>query len=239
MGSLEDMARILAALASTPMILSKIYRKRLPVQANPESDIRIARAAGVALSLGMAILLQACAPMPVRPGNAENDAAQQARETALAQQPAWSFAGRVAVSQGSNGGSGRIEWRQNGADFDIKLSAPITRQSWHLSRQDGLVTLAGLEGGIRQGEDAEALLAAATGWRIPVAAMAAWVRGARAAGPGEVSFGPEGLPASIEQQGWAVEYRSWNSASPPLPLKVFARQDQASVRLVIEAWDAP
>ncbi len=239
MGSLEDMARILAALASTPMILSKIYRKHLPVQVNPKPNIRIARAASVTLSLGLAILLQACAPLPVRPGNAENDAAQQVRETALAQQPVWSFAGRVAVSQGNNGGSGRIEWRQSGADFDIKLSAPITRQSWHLWRQDGLVNLAGLEGGIRQGEDAEALLTEATGWRIPVAAMTAWVRGVRADGPSEMNFGPEGLPASIEQQGWAVEYRSWDRASPPLPMKVFAKQGQASVRLVIEAWDKP
>lgn len=239
MGSLEDTARILAALAPTPMILSKISRKALSIQAKPEPNIRIARSASVALLLGLAMFLQACAPLPVRPGNAENNAAQQARETTLAQRPDWSFAGRVAVSQGNNGGSGRIEWQQSGADFDIKLSAPITRQSWHLWRQDGLVNLAGLEGGIRQGEDAEALLAEATGWRIPVAAMTAWVRGMRADGPSEVSFGPEGLPATIEQKGWAVEYRNWDRTSPPLPVKVFAKQGQASVRLVIEAWDKP
>lgn len=182
-------------------------------------------------------LLVACAPMSPRPDAVGPSTSQDAREAALAGQPDWAFSGRLAISQGSDGGNARIAWRQNGQDFDIRLSAPITRQGWRLRSQGGVATLEGLEGGVRRGTDAEAMLLEATGWRIPVAAMAAWVRGARAAGPSQLSFDARGLPEILQQGGWTVEYRGWVEQSPALPAKVFVRRDEASIRLVVEDWE--
>ena len=185
-------------------------------------------------------LIAACAPVPPRPAPVADDAAQSAREATLAARPEWGFRGRVAISQGEQGGNANIRWRQRGADFDIELNAPITRQGWRLASRVGEVTLAGLEGGERRGTDAEALLLEATGWRIPVAAMAAWARGARGQGRGAVfSTDPEGRPATLVQDGWSIEYRGWFPGDPPLPRRVFARQGEAGVRLVVEAWDPP
>lgn len=181
----------------------------------------------------------ACAPVPVRTGGSDSDllAAQSAREADLAAQADWTMSGRLAVSARGEGGSGRIEWRQRGADFDIRLSAPVTGKSWTLVSQGGEVVLDGLEGGPRHGDDPEALLQEATGWRIPVAALAAWARGGRSAGPAQVEFGPDGLPAVIGQHGWTVEYREWGGGEPPRPRRVFARLDaETSVRLVVESW---
>lgn len=191
------------------------------------------------LLLALAASLMACAPVAVRTGGSQADllAAQSAREAGLAEQVDWRMAGRLAVSAGGEGGSGRIEWRQRGADFDIRLSAPVTGRSWTLVQQGGDVVLDGLEGGPRRGADAEALLQDATGWRVPVSALAAWARGARAAGPARIEFGPDGLPALIAQQGWTVEYREWDGGEPARPRRVFARLDaQTSVRLVVESW---
>jgi len=185
------------------------------------------------------LLLAACVPKVVRTTGGQGLAAQEAREALLATRTNWSFRGRIALSQGKQGGSGRIEWRQQGKDFDVRLSAPITGQSWRLVGQAGHARLEGLQGGAREGDDAEALILAATGWRIPLTAMTAWVRGSRAAGTSELSFDPENRPSLLQQQGWAVEYREWNGGSPALPSKVFAKQGEASVRLVIEAWEAP
>ncbi len=164
---------------------------------------------------------------------------QALREAQLARYPAWSFTGRLAVNQGNDGGNARIEWRQDGEDFDIRLSAPITRQSWRLRQVAGKISLEGMSGGLREGADAEALLMEATGWRIPLAAMAAWVRGVRASGPADLGFDGFGLPSTIRQAGWAVEYRGWSTQEPPLPTKVFARQGDASVKLVVDRWDSP
>ena len=194
--------------------------------------------------LALATLLSAglagCAASP-RPAVPEAgvEAAQLAREADLAAEQVWSFSGRVALSRGKDGGSGRIDWHQHGDDFEITLAAPITRQSWRIQRQEGHVRIDGIEGGPRVGVDAEALLLETTGWRIPVNTMAHWVRGARVAGAASTAYDGNGLPLRIKQDGWVIEYRGWNAASPPQPMKVFARQGDASVRLVIEQWGSP
>ena len=203
---------------------------RLPTVQKPGSLLRLAAVLACAFVVG-------CAPVNPRPAAVVGLPAQVQREAQLASLSDWSFNGRVAVNQGNNGGTAQIEWRQQGEDFEIKLAAPITRQSWRLRRVGSQVRLDGLEGGSREGSDPEALLLDATGWRIPVGALAAWVRGVRSAGAAEMSFDTRGLPATLQQEGWAVEYRGWFPGQPALPAKVFAKQGHASVRLVIEAWD--
>lgn len=191
-------------------------------------------------SVLLALLAVACTTTaPRQDSDAALLQAQAAREAALAQAPDWTMTGRLSVSSASDGGSGRIEWRQQGSDFDIRLSAPVTRKSWRLVRAGGQTTLDGLEGGTRTGPDAETLLLQATGWRIPIDALAAWARGARASGPATVEFTPAGWPALIAQQGWQVEYREWDAGDPARPRRVFAKKDEATVRLVVESWEAP
>jgi outer membrane lipoprotein LolB len=192
------------------------------------------------LALLMLLVLAACARAPVRPGAGDDAAllaAQAAREATLAETTQWSFAGRVSVDAAGEGGSGRMEWSQQGDDFEIRLSAPVTRRSWQLAQRGGEASLDGLEGGPRRGDDAQALLREATGWELPVAALAAWARGARAPGPAQLEFGPDRLPLKLVQQGWTVEYREWDPQQRPR--RVFARKGEASVRLVVDAWGEP
>jgi outer membrane lipoprotein LolB len=193
-------------------------------------------------SVGAGLLLVAiagCTQAPPRPAGAANEPAQAAREQALSAVRDWSFRGRIAVSHAGDGGSARIEWTQRGSDYDIRLSAPVTRQSWRLRSGAGVARLEGLPDGPREGPDAEALLREATGWRLPVQALAAWSRGLRAPGDAELESDPAGLPSVLRQRDWTVEYRGWTAASPALPTRVFARTGDASVRLVVEDWAAP
>ncbi|KFL37151.1 lipoprotein insertase outer membrane protein LolB [Arenimonas donghaensis] len=188
----------------------------------------------------LVVAVAACAPAPVRTRvDAGLLAAQAAHEAALLAQPDWQLQGRLAVSAAGEGGSGRIDWVQHGEDFDIRLSAPVTRASWRLQGGPGQARLEGLDGGPLAGSDARELLAQATGWDIPVQALAYWVRGSRAPGPAQIEFGPEGRPALIVQQGWTVEYRDWTTDAAPRPRRVFARRDEASVRLAVDAWEVP
>ena len=190
------------------------------------------------LALFALLSVAGCAQQVTRPSPAPAAVTQAEREASLSRMGAWFFDGRLAISQAGQGGNARVQWHQQGEDFDIRLSAPITGQSWRLRRQDGHATLEGMEGGARQGDDAERLLLEATGWQIPVGAMASWVRGARAASPSDLSYDPVGLPATLVQDGWAVEFRGWTADAVPLPQKIYARKAQASVRLVVERWGA-
>lgn len=218
-----------------PMILLKISAIEVAPGHRPSH-----RAApfGAAILWAM-LIVTACAPVPTRSPAVGDEALQAAREIELAKDSSWSLVGRLAISQGNNGGNARIEWQQAGADFDIRLSAPITGQSWRLRKTGGKATLEGLDGGIREGADAESLFLEATGWPIPLTSMSDWVRGARAVGASELSFNPHGLPATLAQNGWSVEFKGWSAGTPALPEKIFARKADASVRLVIERWESP
>ena len=98
-----------------------------------------ARLAAVGLS---SLLLSACAtrvpqaqlPPPLSAPEAIAAArnAQNQRAAWLNGHPQWSFEGRVAINNAGKGGSGRIDWQQDGPRYVVSLSAPVTRQSWRL-----------------------------------------------------------------------------------------------------------
>jgi outer membrane lipoprotein LolB len=192
------------------------------------------------------MLLAGCAAQAVRespsfPGTVAQIQAQAARVAVLEAHPRWSLQGRVAVSNGREGGNGRIDWQQDGPRFAVSLSAPITRQSWRLSGDGSSARLEGLDGGPREDSDAERLLHEATGWVIPVAALSAWVRGAAAVGlpKAALQFGSDGRLARIEQGGWTIDYSGWQSEpglGMELPRHLLASRGEAKVRLVIDGW---
>lgn len=180
------------------------------------------------------------APLPP----AQRAAAQaqlEARETVLAGHRQWSLQGRVALSNGDRGGSGRIHWQQDGDDYQLELSAPITRQSWRIVGDPGSARLEGLDGGPRVGSDATQLLRESTGWEIPVTALSAWVRGARApqAGPAQLLFDADGRLARLQQAGWTLDFSDWrpdDTLGIELPLRINAERDAARVRLIVDDW---
>lgn len=208
----------------------------------------------VGAATALALSLSACVSMDTRKAPAAPEvvttvspAAQQLendRVAALRAQPDWTFQGRVAVSKGRNGGNGRIDWRQQARQYVIELSAPVTRQSWTLtgdSHHEG-GRLDGLEGGPREGEDAQQLLLEATGWDIPVNQLPDWVRGLVAddAAPAEqVERDVEGRPRRVRQMGWDIQYLDWYPAQggqPGLPRRIEAINGDAKVRVLVDSW---
>ena len=186
------------------------------------------------------ILLAACAPLPVRrPGTAAQLAAQAARERELGAQQVWGLHARFAASDGHHGGSGSLEWSENGERYRFTLRAPITGKTVQLEGGPEGAVLTGAGREPLAGRNAGEVLNAEFGWSVPVADLAWWVRGLRAPGiPAILTFGANGLPATLDQDGWHVDYRDWYAErNPPLPSKVYASRDPFSVRLSIQEWN--
>jgi len=193
----------------------------------------------VAAALPM-LFLAACAPVPVRtPATREQLAAQAVRERVLGARQDWSLDGRFAASDGHHGGSGGIAWQQNGQQYRFTLRAPVTGKTVQLNGGPDGAVLTGAGKQPLVGSDAGQVLNAEFGWDVPVADLAWWVRGLRAPGrPAILTFGVNGLPATLDQDGWHVDYRDWYSErNPPLPRKVYASRDPYTVRVLIETWD--
>jgi outer membrane lipoprotein LolB len=197
------------------------------------------RIRGLRAVFALAVLaLGACAPAPVRPPPPPLDAAQQAaNEARLGDE--WGFHGKVALSQGANGGSANIRWRQLKDDFEIELSAPITRQSWRLSSRGGRLRVEGLEGGAREGNDAEALLLEAT-WLADSGRGDARLgaRNARAPRQRRLQLDPPGAGRRCARMAGRSSTAAGSRRSAAAADGVRA-PGEASVRLVVERWDAP
>lgn len=188
----------------------------------------------------LASLASSCAMRPVKqalpPITGTPEANQAARATKLAASQAWSVSGRIAVSNGQQGGSGRIEWKQDGMRYAATLSAPVTRQSWRVNGGPDGATIEGLSGGPRSGADASALVFEATRWRVPVNAMGDWLLGLQRSGD-VAHFGGDGRVERIEGEGWVVSYSDWRPVEGvELPGRIEAVQGAAKVRLVVDNW---
>lgn len=203
----------------------------------------------VAACLALVALLGACAGRTVRvaaptPEQVSRGQAWQRERERLVDLPQWSLTGRIAVAAGGRGGSGRIDWGQDQARYDIALSAPVTRQSWRLSGDGAGARLEGLEGGTREGYNAETLLLEATGWQLPVLCLPDWVRGLgcrNVAALAQESWSTDGRLARLDQIGWVIEYPEWRAGAPgqpEMPRRIVARRTgaDASVRLVVDEW---
>ncbi|MEO8802408.1 MAG: lipoprotein insertase outer membrane protein LolB [Rudaea sp.] len=197
-------------------------------------SIGIATRAGLLLCL---VVLAACAPLRVRQ-NPQSLAAQVTREKALSTLTHWKLTAHIGVSDGHDGGSGQLEWRQDGDHFSFVVHAPVTGRTWKLSGDNAHAVLEGVDPQPDTGSDAQRLLKQRLGWDVPLHELAAWVRGVRA-GTGEATlvFDAQNLPAVLDQGDWKVEYRGWFAdRTPPLPRKLFASKGNAHVRMVIESW---
>lgn len=190
-------------------------------------------ASGIVIGIA---LLQGCAAPRVKP-DADLLARQSERENALAAHRDWQLAGRLGVSDGHDGGSGSLEWKQDGEAFRFSVHAPVTGKTWVLSGDAHRAVLEGLRDRPIEGTDAAGLLERELGWHVPVSELTDWVRGARAHGDARIEFRSDGLPAVITEDGWTIEYPDYDSShSPALPRKVFASRGDYRVRLSVSQW---
>lgn len=184
-------------------------------------------------------LLAACAPARVKQNAATPAAlaAQQAREAGLAPRARWTLNAQFGVSNGRDGGSGDLEWRQDGASYSFTVRAANGRVV-RLAGDAERAVLEGVEDQPVVDRDPERLLRERVGWDVPIAALRDWVRGLRAPGAqADLTFNEAALPATMQQDGWRIEYRDWFvDRNPPLPRRVFASSGKNRVKLSIEAW---
>ncbi len=189
----------------------------------------------------LVLLLAGCAGNRVVTRPQESvDAAQGQRQQAVAAIEDFSFAGRVAVSNGRDGGSAQIEWKQKGSLADITLRAPVTGQTWRMAGDDASGwELQGTRAGGARGADSEALLLRETGWRLPFSALRHWLFGLAHAAGDRVELRASGLPARLAStDGWTVEYVEYDlSRVPPLATRLRADQAPHKVRLAISRWN--
>lgn len=183
----------------------------------------------------LVMLLGGCAT----PGGQDPDgeARQAAREQLILERESWALRGRIAVSDGEDGGSARINWDAGPNRYELWIYAPLAQGTWRLEGDSEGAVLAGPEGTFR-GPDAQSLLIQHLGWHLPVTGLRYWVRGLEAPGPvGDLEFDAKGRLAVLEQDGWTVTYTDWSSYPElDMPRRIEAVFPPYQVKLVVQDW---
>lgn len=190
----------------------------------------------LAVVLGTA-LLAGCAVRPV----VETDAARAAydnRAEAIGTWTRWGLSGRLGIDGGDDGGSGRLNWVVGEEGSSLQFRGALGRGAWRLSIEQQGATLEKADGTVTRAPSADTLALMETGWEIPVAALAWWVRGlARPGGRAPMDIDAEGLPLTLEQDGWRVSFERFDdSGDVRLPKRIEAVKGDYRVKLAISRW---
>ncbi|HRE30494.1 MAG TPA: lipoprotein insertase outer membrane protein LolB [Candidatus Berkiella sp.] len=151
----------------------------------------------------------------------------------------WQAEGRLAVTQGNKGGNASFVWQQQGDFYQIKIFGPFGAKSAYIIGSPHHVELKEANGKVSTARTPEALLNKVAGWHVPLSGLRYWMRGTPVSQVkvNSKQFNDKGLLASLEQQGWHVEYQEYHrSAFAPLPSKILLTNGQVKVKMIINDW---
>ncbi len=142
----------------------------------------------------------------------------------------------MAVSDGTEGGSGRLTWQQSSDQIETLFKGPMSQGSWLLTEsRDGATML--VDGKDTYVSDqAEQLVSDFIGWSVPWQALKSWIKGKPLqANHSEVQLTVNGK--TLYEQGWQIIYDQYQSYPQAcLPHKITASKDNYRIKLIISQW---
>lgn len=202
------------------------------------------RCSSIGFSALFPLLLAACAapgPEPVRIEGPPDLTAWEARRGELAALDRWTLEGRVGIVAGEEGGSGSLDWTQQGETVALRLNGPFGVGGFSVTGDGEALTLRTSDGESLTTADLEAELAWRLGYVIPVRSLRYWVRGLPAPGPvQETRVDRAGLLRELRQGGWRVRYQAYESVGPyVLPVRMSVEGEGVRLKLAIGDWTLP
>ncbi|MGL4997130.1 MAG: lipoprotein insertase outer membrane protein LolB [Deefgea sp.] len=170
------------------------------------------------LTLGLLVLLSACAQKPLKPPS-EGFAAQ----------------GRVNIRSQNDANTAMFDWLATPERDVLSLSTPLgtTLAELTIVYQQGDIVSASLKHGQATdvADDPESLLQNISGLTLPVSGMRWWLRGQPDA---RLPFTRSG--ESFTQSGWLVSATDFRGGA--LPYKIELTRDDLRVRVMISEWSS-
>ena len=153
----------------------------------------------------------------------------------------WEIAGRLALSDGDQGGSGRLDWLQSPSHSELRFVGPFSQGSWRLNLAPEQARLELSDDEVYVADSLDKLLIETIGWDIPVEALRWWVKGLPDPNyPFQASQADGDRLETLEQLDWRVEYRVFMAVeSVFLPRRITASRGKEQIKLLIRQWRLP
>lgn len=171
----------------------------------------------------------------------EKNARYESREAVVGAVEHWALDGKLALSGGQDGGSGRLNWRTQPGFSELDFRGTLGRGAWQLDITPELATLDLANGERWQAPEVSSLVVDHLGWSIPVDSLSWWVRGLEAPGSNaERVLDNEGRIETLMQHGWTVDYERYKEFSGVImPTRLEARNGELTVKLIMRDWTFP
>ncbi len=145
------------------------------------------------------------------------------------------LAGRIATRYRQEAASGNVAWRHSRDADELLITSPVGSSVARILRNGNEVVLTTAEPRDYRATDAEVLTEQVLGFRLPLAGLTDWVRGKPVDGsPAAVTRDKDGRLATLEQNGWSVEYQEYRPDGLPTRLKL--TYPGIELRLAIHEW---
>lgn len=192
-----------------------------------------------ALLAAGALSLAACASLQGRaPSGPPDEAAWSARVGRLTALTGWELSGRVAVADGKEGGSGSLDWKQDGDVLNFDFRGPLGAGAVHIQGDADALWVRTSRGGDFVSSDPERDFAERLHMPLPVLSMRYWMLGLPDPGaPYDKQVDARGELIHLEQRGWHVEYLGYADVQGyTLPVRLTLTRDAVRIKLVMDAW---
>ena len=158
------------------------------------------------------------------------------RQQAFSQLGEWRVHGRLAISNGEDGGSAGFVLNDSSAG-EMRLNLSATGGRWRLVADAGQASLEGSRVPLRRARYPEPLVEHALGWYLPVTLMRDWIRGIPAPPGAQLEFAEDGSLSALNHAQWQIEYQRYREVDGLwLPQKVVATSGDYKVSVIVLGW---
>lgn len=193
---------------------------------------------GALLATG-ALALSACATLSGHaPTGTANEQAWQARVATLTALDTWELSGRVGVVNGKDGGSGSLDWNQDGDELRFDFRGPLGAGAVHIEGDSSALHVQSSRGDDFVTTDPEDDFARHLHMPMPVFSMRYWMLGIPDPGaPYSKIADAQGEPLSLSQRGWQVDYQEYADVSGrSLPVRFTLSRGEVRIKVAVSQW---
>ncbi len=177
------------------------------------------------------------APVPA-PGHPATAQSWEVRRSQLQARQSFQLKGRVAVATGSDGFNARLLWKQTGTRSAVSLDGPLGAGGVKITNDGTSLTVVTSHGDHLDSDAAKAELNSKLGFEPPIGSLRYWIQGVPdPAQPAKEVLDPQQRLASVEQNGWQVDYGAYMSVRGEwLPSRITVQREGVRVRLIVDNW---
>lgn len=147
----------------------------------------------------------------------------------------WDLSGKIGITTPNESVAGFIQWKQNGKDFDIYVSGPLSVGSARIEGNASSISLT-RGGKTVQGINPQELIYQELGWFFPIENLPFWLKGKVAPYSNAKTKSDNKQLSQIKQDAWQVDYLRYDSYYQ-LPQRIRISQGQWKFLIVIKHWN--